>query len=86
MRIKVPPSGQLGQWFTYFELELDKYPDEIPCCCKVGDIELIYVGDKQFRLLSISDNYSPASYIDSRILKKGTVIKQNDCSKITKEK
>lgn len=81
MKVKKAPSTPVGQWFQPFELELSSYPTEVPCCCSTEDCELMYCGNKQFRVISIQRNYSMNRILQPSSLKRGTLIVQNDCGK-----
>lgn len=81
MKVKTTPKQELGQWFQSFELELTSYPTEVPCCVEAGSVEMMYEGEKKFKLISIDRNYSMNNQISPKLLKKGTIIEQHDCGK-----
>jgi hypothetical protein len=70
-----------GILFSDIVLDLVSYPRSYPCCITIPDtgIDLMYIGNKTFKLISINNQLSTKLFIDNKILVKGTKFKKVDC-------
>jgi len=73
--------GDIGVNFSDIVLEMDEYPEEPNVCCKIetGNFkyDLMYIGNKTFKLLSVNDDYSKV--LKKNDLKKGLEVIQYEC-------
>lgn len=80
MKIKeVPKEEVFGKNFKSFKLSLSSYPDTAPCCCHVNDIDLMYIGNKEFKIINIGKDYSINTYLTNTNFKKGDIVVQYNC-------
>lgn len=73
--------GDIGVNFSDIVLEMDEYPEEPNVCCKIetgnSKYDLMYIGNKTFKLLSVNDDYSKV--LKKNDLKKGLEVIQYEC-------
>lgn len=78
MRLLKTKTNPMTIDFIDFELELDEYPEYFPKLCgfiyKDDLYELLYVGEKKFKLLAINENFALDITIPPGALKKGLII------------
>lgn len=82
MTLKTSYKGKSpGILFSDIELNLVSYPKSYPCCVTVigHNIDLLYIGNKIFKLVAIDDNVSTKLFINNEILVKGAKLKKIDC-------
>jgi hypothetical protein len=75
----VPKEEKFGEGFSSFELSLSDYPTEVPCCCHVNNIDLMYIGNKNFKIINIGENYSVKTSLTNTNFKKGDLVIQYNC-------
>lgn len=75
----IPKDEKFGEEFKSFKLSLSNYPTESPCCCHVNNVDLMYVGNKEFKIINIGNDYSVKTSLTNTHFKKGDLVIQYMC-------